>query len=116
MKKLFSYLTILLLFLFYSCEDNVNTLAGTKWQSEDKAMIFEFVTDSTCTMTLYPALNLHSYSLSAYGIYHYVKPEITILSPPSNGFGSYIGTITEAIMRIKPKDSDFDFVEFYKIK
>ena len=116
MKRFIFYLLIMLSASFYSCEDMVFSLAGTKWQSADKSMIFEFVTDSTCKMMWYTEPNYYSYSHSAYGVYHYEKPNITILSPYSNGFGSYEGTITGAKMKIKPKDSNFDFIEFSKIK
>ncbi len=116
MRKIIFYLFIMLLAFFYSCEDTVYSLAGTKWQSANKAMIFEFVTDSTCKMMSYSEPNYYSYSHSAYGLYLYEKPNITIISPWSNGFGSYEGTVSGVKMKIKRKDSDFDFIEFSKIK
>ena len=113
MKKQFYYTTFIFLIFLYSCEDKVTTIVGTKWQTINKEMVFEFVSDSVCKMMLHPEQNNNSNS--AFGNYHYEKPNITITSPPSNGFGSYIGTITETKMTIKRKDSDSDALVFNKI-
>ena len=115
MKKNLYYLVVLFLVIFNSCKDENISIIGTKWQSADKTTC-KFDTDSTCTMTYFINPNNPEISQTAKYIYSYSNPDIVLLIAPSSGFASYSGSINGNTMKLKLKDSTFDYVDFYKTK
>lgn len=114
MKKVLFYSIISFIVIFNSCKDENISLIGTKWQSVDRTMTFKFETDTTCTMNFFIDPDNQNEYQTAHYIYFYDNPDIVLLIAPSSGFGSYSGSINGNIMKLKLKDSTFDYINFQK--
>ena len=117
MKNFTFPLVLTLSLIMFSCNRDENiSLTGSKWEAVDKTIIIEFQTESACTIKFFIDSTTPIFFQSVEYTYSYENQNITLLTPSSKGFGCYIGTIEGKNMKIKLRDSSFDYIELKKIK
>lgn len=92
---IFTFLTLL-----SSCNDNLNSLNGTKWKSKDNTMEFIFDSDSTCSMVNRSPYDFPNNSTTGNYRYNYEHPNISLLTVLSSGFRNYDGSVSGKIMTL----------------